>query len=130
MIQILAHLWADFVFQPNKWALNKRKDIRYAFLHSLQYGLVYWLFFALFGTQISLDAMLLIVVTHIFIDRYYPARWLIFGKNRLVEPSLKWNDCSSTGYPSEIPKWLSMWLLIIVDNTMHLTINEIALRLL
>lgn len=35
-----------------------------------------------------------------------------------------------TGYPPNQPPWLSTWLLIIADNTLHLTINYLALRYL
>lgn len=34
----------------------------------------------------------------------------------------------STGYPPMTPIWLSTWLLIIADNTLHLAINYAALR--
>lgn len=33
-----------------------------------------------------------------------------------------------TGYPPTTPPWLSTWLLIIADNTLHLAINYAALR--
>lgn len=33
-----------------------------------------------------------------------------------------------TGYPPTTPIWLSTWLLIIADNTLHLAINYAALR--
>lgn len=41
-----------------------------------------------------------------------------------------WKECSATGFPPEVPIWLSTWLLIIVDNVIHITINGIALRYL
>lgn len=37
------------------------------------------------------------------------------------------SDCP-TGYPPSTPIWLSTWLLIIADNTLHLAINYAALR--
>jgi hypothetical protein len=33
-----------------------------------------------------------------------------------------------TGYPPTTPIWLSTWLLIVADNTLHLAINYAALR--
>jgi len=33
-----------------------------------------------------------------------------------------------TGYPPDAPAWLSNWLVIIADNTLHLAINYLALR--
>lgn len=35
-----------------------------------------------------------------------------------------------TGYPPTTPAWLSTWLLIIADNTLHLAINYVALTYL
>ena len=31
------------------------------------------------------------------------------------------------GYPNSSPAWLTVWLMIIADNTLHLTINFIAI---
>lgn len=39
-----------------------------------------------------------------------------------------WPECSTTGYPPDTPVWLSVWLLIIADNIMHVLINGAALR--
>lgn len=128
MIQLLAHLWGDFALQPGKWAMKKRSDIRYALVHSLEYGLVFWLICTLMGQPLSWDAMLAIVVTHALIDRFYPARYIIFAKNWIADRKLMWKACSKTGFDQETPIWLSMWLLIVVDNTMHLTINYAAIK--
>jgi len=38
-----------------------------------------------------------------------------------------WSDCVGTGYHKDRPMWLSVWLLIICDNTCHLICNGIAL---
>jgi hypothetical protein len=43
-------------------------------------------------------------------------------------PTPAWRFCTKTGYPPGRPEWLSMWLLIIADNTLHLAINYAALR--
>lgn len=45
-----------------------------------------------------------------------------------ARPTAYWADCSKTGYPPSTPDWLAVWLLIIADNTLHLTINYAALR--
>lgn len=39
-----------------------------------------------------------------------------------------WSFCTATGYPPGVPDWLAFWLLIVADNTLHLTINYAALR--
>jgi hypothetical protein len=38
-----------------------------------------------------------------------------------------WEQCSKTGYPDQNPVWLSTWLLIIADNTVHIAINALAI---
>jgi hypothetical protein len=42
----------------------------------------------------------------------------------------KWEDCSGTGYHKDRPAWMAVWLMIIADNVMHVTINAFALRFL
>jgi hypothetical protein len=42
----------------------------------------------------------------------------------------KWEDCKDTGYHKEVPEYLSAWLLIACDNTIHLIINWLALTYL
>jgi len=39
-----------------------------------------------------------------------------------------WSECSGTGYFKGRDLWLTVWLLIIVDNTAHLVCNAAALR--
>lgn len=43
---------------------------------------------------------------------------------------LSFDDCIATGYSSERPAWLTVWLLIICDNLAHVLINALALKLL
>lgn len=51
-----------------------------------------------------------------------------YAKAIAWEKKWSWENCSATGYPSEAPPWLSVWLLIAADNTLHLAINYAALR--
>ncbi len=41
---------------------------------------------------------------------------------------LPFRECAGTGYPPSTPAWLSVWLLIIADNILHIAINGVALR--
>lgn len=48
---------------------------------------------------------------------------------RLTGPSLRnhpWAECSATGYHKDLPPWMSVWLMIIADNTLHLVCNGLA----
>ena len=49
------------------------------------------------------------------------------GETKLIR-SYPWKDCSVTGYPSNRPAWLTVWLMIFTDNTLHLIINGLALK--
>ncbi len=78
----------------------------------------------------SLVALAVIVGTHFVIDRWRLARFVCWGKNKLLGGTPPWATCSDTGYPPERPAWLSVWLLIIADNLMHVVLNGVALRYL
>ncbi len=39
-----------------------------------------------------------------------------------------WVECKLTGYDPDRPIWLTVWLSIITDNSMHIAINYVALR--
>lgn len=65
---------------------------------------------------------LLIFGTHFFIDRYRLAQHWICLVN------WKW-DGDNFGFSEDKPKWMSVWLLIIVDNTFHIIFNSTAIYL-
>lgn len=48
---------------------------------------------------------------------------------KLVRWRHPWSECVGTGYHSSRPAWLSVWLMIIADNTLHLAINGLAYAL-
>lgn len=122
MEQLLLHLWGDYITQTDWMANTKRKDPWAAGIHALIYGLP----FVLLTRHVG--ALLVITLSHYLIDYLGLARYLVFAKNWVTNRSLTWAECQATGYPSSTPMWLSVWLTIIADNTLHLTINWAALR--
>lgn len=122
MEQLILHLFGDYVLQTDWMATNKTKRMTVAVVHAAVYSLPFLLL------EPSMVALGVIFATHLVIDRYRLARFVVFAKNWTTQPSLRWADCSSTGYHKDAPPWLAFWLLIIADNTMHLTINYAALR--
>lgn len=126
MAQILAHLWGDYILQSHWMASNKTKHWWPCLCHCFFYTLPF-----LILTQ-SWVALAVIFGTHYLIDRYRLAVYLVYLKNTLLGPPWpdKWEDCKATGYHSEVPAWLSVWLMIAADNTLHLTINFLALSYL
>jgi hypothetical protein len=122
MEQLLLHLIGDYITQTDWMATEKTKSSLAAAVHAIVYSVPFLLL------SPSSAAFAVILVSHFLIDRYRLARFVIFSKNWLNTPSLRWADCSDTGYSSDRPVWLAVWLMIIADNTMHLAINYAALR--
>jgi hypothetical protein len=147
MEQLLAHAWGDYILQSD-WMANNKTNKSFACLcHVLTYGLPF-----LFLTLSPL-ALIVIVGTHFFIDRFRLAKYVVYLKNFIAPSSViletneihtswspepfreiaekyRWENCKATGYPSEIPAHLATWLMIFADNILHLTINYFALKYL
>ena len=120
MEQIILHLIGDYITQTNWMATKKAVNSLAALVHAITYSLP----FLLIG---SWQAVAVIGVTHFFVDRFGAARYVCYAKNWTTQPSLKWTDALSTGYPPDVPIWVATWLLVIVDNTIHLICNYLAL---
>jgi hypothetical protein len=121
--QLLCHAIGDYVLQSDWMATEKTKRSVAALAHVLTYMLPF-LFLVSNWKQ-----MVVIVGTHFVIDRWRLARFVVWVKN-WMGPNLSWQECKGTGYPPDRPAWLAVWLLIIADNIMHVTINGLALRFL
>jgi hypothetical protein len=125
--QLFAHALGDYVLQSDWQALEKTKRHFPALVHAVVYACPFVLFF-----WPSLLALLVIVGTHFLIDRYRLARYVVWAKNFLAPRSYwrSWAECQKTGYPADRPDWLTVWLLIIADNTLHVGLNGLALTYL
>lgn len=119
---LLAHLVGDYIIQSHWMACEKTKRWWPAIAHGLTYTLPYMLV-----TQ-SPAALAVIAGTHIIIDRFRLAKHLVWAKNQVAPKAFRsaWADAKATGYPSDTPAWMSVWLMIIADNTIHLLINTAA----
>lgn len=124
MEQLILHMVGDYLTQSHKMATEKTKSWLWAWIHGVIYGAPF-----AFLTKSPL-AILVIMTSHMVIDRHRLARYVIFAKNWVTSPEMKWSDCSGTGYPSDTPAWLAVWLMIIADNIIHIVINYLALRYL
>lgn len=127
MIQLILHLIGDYCTQSDWMANNKTTSSDAALAHAIVYSIPFcWL--AAHAPH-PVWAISIIFATHFLIDRFRLARYLVFAKNFISPgPYPEWEDCRATGYPSERPAWLAVWLLIAADNTIHLAINYSALR--
>lgn len=105
MPELLCHLGGDYVLQNQWMADNKVRAWWPAIVHAAIYTAV---FLTITNSPLALA---IIFSTHAIIDRFRLAKyWTTFY-----------------GIGKGVPDWLSVWLLIIVDNTFHLTINHLAL---
>lgn len=120
--QLVAHAVGDYVLQSDWMASNKTNRSTAALAHVVAYSLPF-LFL-----RPSLAALAVMAGTHFVIDRWRLARYVVWAKNWPWPGSAPWADCAATGYPSARPAWLSVWLMIICDNLMHVLINGAALK--
>ena len=65
--------------------------------------------------------------THFVIDRWQLARYVAWLKNRPWPGSSSWSECKATGFSPDTPPWMATWLVIIIDNVMHILINGLAI---
>ena len=122
MEQLLLHLIGDYVTQTDWMARTKTSTTFAALCHAVVYSLPFLLLSPTFM------AIALIALSHFLIDRFRLARYVAFGKNKLTDWHLQWTNCRATGFPSDVPAAQAFWLMILIDNTMHLSINYGALR--
>jgi hypothetical protein len=122
MEQLLLHLIGDYVTQTDWMARTKASTTFAALCHASVYALPFLLL------SPSITAIVVIAISHFLIDRFRLARYVAFGKNKLTDWHLKWADCRATGFPADVPAGHAFWLMILVDNTMHLSLNYAALR--
>lgn len=121
--QLVAHAVGDYILQSDWMAQEKTKHTVAALVHVGTYILPFLL---LTRSPLALAA---IAGSHFAIDRWRLSRYLVWIKNWLGK-NRPWKECAATGYPPERPPWLAVWLLIGVDNIMHILCNGVALRYL
>lgn len=116
---VLAHMIGDYLIQSDWMAQEKTKRWIPAILHGVSYGLPF-----LFLTTSPL-ALLVIMGTHILIDHYRLARHVVWFKNQFAPKSFR-PPHTATGHGENRPEFLSLWLLIIADNIIHIIINWVS----
>lgn len=159
MEQLILHLLGDYVTQSQWMADNKRKNDIAAFVHAVVYMLPFlWLAPSLASlsaigiSHFLIDRFGLAVYVvwaknvllrpqawrmTAWVDEFMLALDLLVGDERhsamerqRERERYAFRNCKATGYPSDLPPWLSVWLLIAADNTLHLICNYLALKFL
>lgn len=118
MLQLLFHAWGDYLFQSDWMARNKTSSTKKGYLSALIHSIVYALPFFFIASPY---AVLVIWSTHFILDKYRLATHFMKLKN------MTFNE---TGFKKDTPIELSTWLLIIVDNIIHISINYFAIMYL
>lgn len=123
LLGVLMHFIGDYLIQTDWMAQLKTKRWAPAIVHGVTYGVPF-----VFVTM-SPIALAVIIVTHIVIDHYRLARHVVWAKNQLApkEWRYSWTEGNLTGYRNDAPPWLTTWLMIIADNTIHIVINTLAI---
>ncbi|ROP65644.1 DUF3307 domain-containing protein [Curtobacterium sp. ZW137] len=132
---ILAHLLGDYLLQTDSMAQRKTSSWRWALTHAAMYSLPHAvLLFVLLGgfSWHWLVALLIIGGTHAVIDRYRLAKHVIWALNHALphdhRDEYAWAEArENAGYSPSSPVWMRTWLMIIVDNTLHLAINAVTI---
>lgn len=132
---ILAHLLGDYVLQTDSMAQRKTSSWRWALTHAAMYSLPYAVLLFLLTGRIDLAWLVGLVIiggTHAIIDRYRLAKHVIWALNRTLphdgRDDYSWPEArENAGYSAASPAWMKTWLMIIVDNTIHLSINAMTI---
>jgi hypothetical protein len=117
---LMAHMVGDYVIQSDWMATQKTKSPLVALIHGLTYGIPF-----LPVVQLApwpAYAWLTLTLTHAVIDHFSLARHLVWFKNQLAPYAYR-PPHTATGHGLDRPDWLAVWLVIIVDNLVHMAIN-------
>jgi hypothetical protein len=116
---VLAHLIGDYLVQTHHQAQRKTEAWGPALAHAATYTAAHLL------VTRSPWRLLVIGGTHAVIDRYRLAKHAVWLKNQAA-PAAYRPPHTATGYPEDTPPWMSVWLMIAADNTLHLAVNVLA----
>lgn len=126
--QLVAHMIGDYFLQTDKMATTKTQSWSWAIAHVLTYSIPFVIMF-----DLSITAFLFIVVTHLFIDHYRLARYVIIAKNLLTggsDEKYHLKNTDACGFPKGTPDHIGFLVLIAIDNTMHVICNAFAITYL
>jgi hypothetical protein len=112
IIGFIFHLVGDYLTQNDWMAREKTRSHVVCFIHCLFYSLPFVLLMLQHPYMWGI-----IFWSHFFIDRFRLAQYWI----RLV--NWKW-DGAKFGFADDKPAFMYVWLMIIVDNTLHILINS------
>ena len=126
MEQLILHLIGDYITQSHWMASRKTEHSLPAICHATVYSIPFLLI-------TNWYIMVLIGLSHFLIDRFRITKYICKYKNYIAPPST-WIPLEeinkNTGYPNSLPIYISFWLLILADNTLHLLTNFLLIKIL
>ena len=158
--QLLCHLVGDYLLQSDWMATEKTKKWMACLAHAITYTLPFLLLTASWKALLVISASHFIIdhwrlARYLcWIKNYLAPKWIEGEQVETKEPNTiagyadgttkvldykwvprmirnyPWSECVATGYHKDRPVWLTVWLMIITDNTMHFICNGLALKLL
>jgi Protein of unknown function (DUF3307) len=124
MKRLIAHLFGDYIVQSDWMAMEKTKSHGPAIAHAASYAACF--------LPLTRNPLRLLIIggTHYVIDHWRLAAPVVYWKNQAAPKEYRYpiEFAGSTGYHSSRPDWMTVWLMILADNAMHMLINELALR--
>lgn len=118
MLQLIAHLVGDYLLQNDWVAANKKAyNLRgwlACFIHCVLYTLC-------FAGICDFNQLLIIFSSHFVVDKFGLAEYWV----RLINWNLNGNNF---GFSADKPKYMSVWLLIITDNIIHIIFNYLIIK--
>ena len=121
MKNLLAHLTGDYILQTHYEATEKLHRWLPAATHAAKYTA------AFLPITRNPKALATIGLTHMVLDRYRLAKHVNWARNQFAPKGYRSEDLTNGGSPASVPSGLATALLIITDNTIHMTINEWAI---
>lgn len=117
MIQLLLHLFGDYILQNDNVGLRKKEKsltgLIYCIFHCITYAIPFLLITSIYG-------IILIGVGHFLVDRWNLVGHFIKRKNFV-------KTLENFGHKPERPFAVTVWLYIIQDNIIHLIWNYIVI---
>lgn len=123
---LMAHMIGDYFIQNDWMALTKTKPgipgWRAAMIHGATYTIPFIPVVLVLHSVWPVYALMVIGLTHVVLDHYYLAKHVIWFRNQFAPKAFR-PPHTPTGFGVDRPDWIAVWLMIIVDNCIHMIIN-------
>lgn len=123
--ELLAHMFGDYCLQSDWMAAEKTNPGRQGWIAATAHAATYTACFL--SLTRSVRALAVIGGTHLVIDHWRLAKHVAWLKNQAA-PKAHRPGHTATGYGTDKPAWMAVWLMILTDNSIHGLINHLALR--